>query len=92
MNSKVDTGFCLSYWSLSYRRKFLRTIWTGMLIPLFFLYPSSKVFFGHIPRNTFVLVFFVMWLLQSVYNYARWKRETPESSAAPNSHGPGTLP
>lgn len=34
MGRKVDKGFQLIYWKLSYRRKFLRTLWwTPLSVP-----------------------------------------------------------
>jgi hypothetical protein len=84
MKTKIDKDFCLSYWSLSYRRKFWRTIWIGAFIPLFFLFPTSYVFIGVVPRNAFVLLIFVSWCIQAVYNYVRWKRDGSEPGAAPN--------
>ena len=32
MKTRIDKGFCFNYWSLSYRRKFLRTIWFGGVV------------------------------------------------------------
>jgi hypothetical protein len=84
MKTKIDKGFCVSYWSLSYRRKFWRIIWTGALIPSFFLFPTSYAFFSMVPRNTFLLVIFVMWSVQAIYNYSRWKRDSSEPGASPN--------
>ena len=58
---KVDKGFCLSYWKLSYRRKFIRTLWTGaFIIPLFGLllyYVSGLLMY---PIDVSFLPFFAM--------------------------------
>ena len=31
MKNKVDKGFELAYWNLSYRRKLIRTLWQALL-------------------------------------------------------------
>ncbi|MFA6033487.1 MAG: hypothetical protein WC889_11365 [Myxococcota bacterium] len=76
----VDKGFCFSYWRLSYRRKFLRTLWTipwalGMVVLLVFddtrpFGIDSRVFAG-----CFSTVYLVAGLAQGVYNYRRWQSE-----------------
>jgi hypothetical protein len=65
-NVPVDEGFCLSYYRLSYRRKFIRTLWCFYFIPLLFLIPVESRG-GLIPFVLGVLA------LQALYNFVRWK-------------------
>lgn len=73
--NKVDKGFELGYHNLSYRRKFIRTLW---MIPLVIValylmhkmgYPSDKVLL-------WAVVSAVIIPLQSRVNYKKWKEET----------------
>jgi hypothetical protein len=45
MKTGVDRGFCFSFWSLSDRRRFVRTLWSGPLLLLFLLLVPD-LFFG----------------------------------------------
>jgi hypothetical protein len=55
MSDKTDKGFELSYWKLSYRRKFVRTLWGAPAVLLLLLFPADFAFFG-IPRNIFIVI------------------------------------
>ena len=74
MSEKTDRGIELRYWKLSYRRKFIRTLW---LIPVsviiiigIYKEAQSYVFTGIIGVVLFIAVF-----IQAVYNYKKWKKE-----------------
>lgn len=72
---KVDQGFVLNYFRLSYRRKLIRTLWTMaiglvLLIAALFLISVSWV----IKASVFI-IFVVFTVLQIWYNYIMWKRE-----------------
>jgi hypothetical protein len=41
MNTKIDKGVQFNYWKLTYRRKFIRTLWVALLGFLLFLLPSD---------------------------------------------------
>lgn len=85
MKTRIDKGFCVNYWSLSYRRKFLRTVWFGGLTTVGVLVlPRSYLFFDLIPRNVLLLALPVACAFQAVYNYRRWKAEP----GAPPNGGP----
>ncbi|WP_294187434.1 hypothetical protein, partial [uncultured Clostridium sp.] len=68
MDKKVDKGFQLIYWKLSYRRKFIRTLW---------LIPFSVValiliweLISNIIFNTIVTVSLISTnLIQLIYTY-----------------------
>lgn len=73
MCEKVDKGIMLCYWKLSYRRKFIRTLW---------LVPISIIFIG-VFYSTFQSIFWscliaavvaIMLLIQAIYNYKKWKK------------------
>jgi uncharacterized membrane protein len=77
MHGGCDQGFCLLYAKLSYRRKFIRTVWMAIVGILL----ASSVFIARPQTRTpFALTFFVILIVivvaQAVYNYRRWKAET----------------
>ena len=73
-DEKIDKGIEICYWKLSYRRKFIRTLW---LIPIEIL----LVFCFHTAFQSTIWTFLVavgfvmMLLVQAVYNYKQWKKE-----------------
>jgi hypothetical protein len=74
MDQKIDKGFCMLYWRLSYRRKFIRTLWVGLFSFLFFLLPSDFAILG-VKRNIFISFVLALLLIQALYNLFRWKSE-----------------
>lgn len=72
---KIDKGFCLNHWNLSYRRKFIRTLWIGFFFNgvffIAFLRLQSK---SNLPL-VFVTFGELLLIFQVVYNYYRWKQE-----------------
>ncbi len=80
MKGGVDQGFCLSYWHLSYRRKFIRTLWNwpfavALLVaaialdwrPIGLEYP-----WDHIALLVFVSIGSIV---QAVYTRRKWRQE-----------------
>ena len=77
-NRKVDKGFELNYYNLSYRRKFIRTLWMipwlilaicGMCLvkaPIFIIIPVAVIL---------VIILFI----QAVHNYKKWKEDIDKS-------------
>jgi len=69
---KQDKGFQLIYWKLSYRRKFIRTLW---LIPLIFA--SSLFIWFKTYSLIFTLICFSIMVIseifQAIYTYKKWK-------------------
>ena len=64
--NKVDKGFELVYWKLSYRRKFIRTLW--------------MIFIQIVGRNykyTILagIIYLVILPIQAIYNYKKWMKE-----------------
>jgi len=77
MKAKIDKGFCPSYWGLSYRRKFIRTLWwfplTGVAAVLLYL-GDDIVILGISKWGCFSIVL-IGWFIQVTYNYYRWRLE-----------------
>lgn len=74
-NEKVDKGIELCYWKLSYRRKFIRTLWllpADVIIMLWF-YKNWGI------GSLTVLIGFGIFgsvFIQAFYNYKKWKTES----------------
>ncbi|MFS0673532.1 hypothetical protein [Ornithinibacillus sp. 179-J 7C1 HS] len=71
---KQDTGFVLSYYKLSYRRKMIRTLWTLPIVVI-----ALIVMYFHVGQNvTYFLIFSILlltlFLIQFFYNYLKWKK------------------
>lgn len=70
----LDRGFVFCYWNLSYRRKFIRTLW---MLPAFVI----VMFFLHITFKSYLLtgvtgaVLGITFIIQAVYCYRKWKAE-----------------
>lgn len=75
---KVDKGFVFAYWRLSYRRKFIRTLW---MIPVDILVVIGIHLLLKSPAATaFVAAVAVVSLVvQAVYTYRKWKEEEAEA-------------
>lgn len=77
-NNKVDKGFQLIYWKLSYRRKFIRTLWMTpfaiIAIALMFLAGGSILI-----NTVLSLLIVIMYLTQLIYTYAKWKKDKQSS-------------
>ncbi len=69
----VDSGFHFLYWGLSYRRKFVRTLWLLSLSPILLLFPKVSV--GHIQLGPVGFIStLVVGVAQLIYTYAMWKK------------------
>lgn len=71
---KADKGFQLVYWKLSYRRKFIRSLWT---IPIFIISIGIIIFQG---KGIFIsrimpLILVVLGICELLYNYKKWKND-----------------
>jgi len=71
---KVDKGFQLVYWKLSYRRKFIRSLWT---IPMVIIGIGIIVFQG---KGIFIsrimpLILVILFPCELLYNYKKWKND-----------------
>ena len=71
---KKDKGAVFFYYKLSYRRKFIRTLWTFpvVVISLVVIY-----IFAGLKSNENLIIsisFLIIFLIQLFYNYLKWKK------------------
>ncbi|WP_051003973.1 hypothetical protein [Gottschalkia acidurici] len=72
-NNKVDRGFEPIYWRLTYRRKFIRTLWlTPINIVVLLLVWNSDNSTSVKTITTIILI--LLNLTQLIYNYMKWKK------------------
>ncbi len=71
---KVDKGFELNYNNLSYRRKFIRTLWMILwaILLLCFMHWAGVALFILLPLS---VIFAVVGFIQALHNYKNWKEE-----------------
>ncbi len=68
-----DKGFEFFYYKLSYRRRFIRTIW---LIPIGIVVGILISYINIIISLFYWLPFIIALVKQLKYNYRMWKKET----------------
>lgn len=75
--TKTDKGFELSYWKLSYRRKFIRTLYLLPLVPLtsVFCYLDTHSLSSAV---ILAIVLFMIGAIQIIYTYRKWKCTEPK--------------
>ncbi|QHI73486.1 hypothetical protein [Aminipila terrae] len=74
---KKDIGFEICYWNLSYRRKFIRTLWiTPFAISVSLL--VWHVYHSKILTVGYLIIITVIGVIQAIYVYRKWKNELPE--------------
>lgn len=73
-NDKIDKGFELVYYKLSYRRRFIRTLWmipwAILMLGLLYCWSESLCL---VVIATIILG--VIGFIQANYNYKKWKEE-----------------
>jgi hypothetical protein len=73
MYGGTDKGPCLLYWNLSYRRKFIRSLWIFVLATA-----ASPLLLLNVPMRAAVLIFegnVVLGAITLVYTYRKWQSE-----------------
>ena len=74
-STKIDKGFTLSYWKLSYRRKFIRTLWMGVLgLGLCLVLLPNDYSFLNLSKNGLIFLGLLIGVSQTVYTYNKWKK------------------
>lgn len=68
----TDKGFHLLYWGLSYRRKFIRTMWILCLCPLLLFIPEQGALLG-MSREFWFVAILLLGVAQLIYTYAMWR-------------------
>lgn len=83
MQGGVDQGTCLLYSKLSYRRKFIRGLWTAAIwisvlvaIQMLGLVPAESVFVGW----CWIGVCLIFWVAQEWDTYSRWQAEKRQAA------------
>ena len=69
-SKKVDKGFELIYWKLSYRRKFIRTTWI-LVVGSVIIWFLTKSFF-------LVALVSIVSFMQMFHTYNKWKTKEKE--------------
>ena len=72
---KVDKGMAFCYWKLSYRRKFIRTLWM-IPIAIVIIFYFHTTFQSILQTCLVATLLAIMLLIQAIYNYRKWKNET----------------
>src|SRR4051812_22617976 len=86
MTGGIDRGFCLLYWRLSYRRKFLRTVWLSVLgLPVLVFFQLTGLSNEPLQLLAGRYAYWLGWgligalaaigVLQAWYTWLRWRRE-----------------
>lgn len=73
-SEKVDKGVEFFYWKLSYRRKFIRTLWTIPIDIAVIIY-FHITFQSYLWTCTITIMWGILFLIQAIYNYRKWKNE-----------------
>lgn len=71
---KTDQGVQVAYWSLSYRRKFIRTLWCIPFVIAVAIYLWLSTGLG-IATMSSILLLVTINTIQLVYTYIKWKTE-----------------
>ncbi len=76
MRNGTDKGLCLNWMRLSYRRKFIRSLWAGptMLALLFLVVPKERTYCG-LSRDLIASGCAVGFCYQGISNYRKWREE-----------------
>lgn len=74
MREKVDKGITLCYWKLSYRRKFIRTLWM-IPISIVVIFCFHSTFQSNLWICLVTAMLAILLLIQAVYNYRKWKNK-----------------
>lgn len=72
---KVDDGFKLNYYGLSYRRKMLRTIYTSPIIIFAVIIIHFMTDFSVLQEIGLIMIFVGADAIQLLYNYYMWKKK-----------------
>ena len=73
MSRKVDKGFHLNYWKLSYRRRFVRNLW---MLPLLMVITGMLITRGDstLTCRIIPIILLVSSVFELIYNYLKWKK------------------
>ena len=74
MSEKVDKGIMMWYGKLSYRRKFIRTLWI-IPIDIAIMFGSYYEFHSLCWTCTIAVILSIFLFIQAFYNYKKWQEE-----------------
>ena len=74
---KIDRGLVFFYWKLSYRRRFIRTLWLLPSLPLVIVLVQA-VFQDWLFTAVISVELLGLWAAQAVVNYRKWKKTEGE--------------
>ena len=69
---KIDKGFELVYWNLSYRRKFIRSLWATPFL-IFAIILGWVVWKSVLVAALFTILGVGIEITQVIYTYKKWK-------------------
>ncbi|KAB8127378.1 ATPase [Gracilibacillus oryzae] len=72
--SKVDKGFRINYYGLSYRRKMIRTLIISPLLILTFIFIYLNGDMSMLAKISLGLFFLIASAGQLIYNFYMWKK------------------
>ena len=73
--NKIDKGFAINYYKLSYRRKMIRTLTSFPLFIVAFILIFIYTETNSAVLTTFGVIILCLFLLQLLYNYISWKKK-----------------
>lgn len=73
LDKNVDKGFELYYWNLSYRRKFIRTLWVCLILFVLLILLRDLFLENTLRMVILYIVCPIASIVQAVYNYKKWK-------------------
>jgi len=73
--NKIDKGFAINYYKLSYRRKMIRTLTSFPLFIVAFILIFIYTETNSAVLTTFGVIILCLFLLQLLYNYINWKKK-----------------
>lgn len=74
MCERVDKGFEINYNKLSYRRRFIRTLWMLLqgVVVLVLMYFWKRPWYSIVITGVIIAI---VGTIQAAYNYKLWKKE-----------------
>lgn len=73
--NKIDKGFAINYYKLSYRRKMIRTLTSFPLLLVAFILLFLYTEMNYEVLTTYGVIIFCLFVLQLLYNYINWKKK-----------------
>lgn len=78
---KIDKGFEPIYWNLSYRRKFIRTLWMipFVILAIMLIWATWK---SVLITSIFAVAMICGEIIQASYTYKKWKNTDDKGSVS----------